>query len=99
MGRGQTDKQTSRLLDRIGPVGRFGENASVDMITNTIYLVSLKLKLAVLCQNWKKNNCFWLLNISAPLDGIVGSKDVDKTLLEVSAKKGEAKSKKEHHRF
>ena len=31
MGRGhqtdkQTDRRTSRLLDRIGPVGRFGEN-------------------------------------------------------------------------
>ena len=36
-----------------------------------------------------------LLNISAPLDGIAGSKAVDKTFLEVSAKTGEAKSKKE----
>ena len=80
------------------------KNVSVDMTTNTIYSVSLKLKLAVICQNWKKNNFFWLLNISAPLDGIVGSKAVNKTLLEVLTKTGEAKSKKEleflqHHGF
>ena len=25
----QTDRRTSRLLDRIGPVGRFGENLSI----------------------------------------------------------------------
>ena len=74
------------------------------MITNIIYLVSLALKLAVLCKNLKKNNCFRLPNISAPLDGIVGSKAVDRTLLEVWAKTGEAKSKKglelfQHHGF
>ena len=34
-------------------------------------------------------------NISAPLVGKDGSKAVDKTLLEVSAKLGEAKSNKE----
>ena len=34
-------------------------------------------------------------NISSPLDGIDGSTVVDKTLLKVSAKIGEAKSKKE----
>ena len=56
------------------------------------------------CQNWKKINCFQLLNISAPLDGIGGSKAVNKTLLEILTKTGEAKSEKEleffqHHGF
>ena len=43
----------------------------------------------------EEKQLFWLLNISTPLDNIVGSKAVDKTLLEVSAKIGESKSKKE----
>ena len=34
-------------------------------------------------------------NISAPLDGMYGTKAVNKTLLGVSSKIGEAKSKKE----
>jgi len=51
--------------------------------------------MAVLGQNWEENNCLRHQNISAPLDGMYGSKAVDKTLLEVSSKIGEAKSKKE----
>ena len=62
---------------------------------NTRDSVSLMLKLAVLGQNWKENICLRHQNISAPLDGIDGSKAVDKTLLEVSVKIGEAKSNKE----
>ena len=43
-------------------------------------------------------------NIASPLNGIDGNKTVDKTLLDVSEKIGEAKSKKElefvqHHGF
>ena len=53
------------------------------------------MKLAVLRHNWKENNCLRPQNISAPLDGIDGSKAVDKTPPEVSAKIGEAKSNKE----
>ena len=49
----------------------------------------------VLGQNGEENNCLRHKNISAPLDGTYGSKAVDKTLLEVSSKIGEAKSKKE----
>ena len=55
-------------------------------IENTRELVSLKLKLAVLGQNWEENSCFRHQNISSPLDGIDGSKAVNKTLQEVSAK-------------
>ena len=51
--------------------------------------------MAVLGQNWKENNCLRHQSISAPLDGMYGSKAVDKALLEVSSKIGEAKSKKE----
>ena len=69
------------------------------LIANTRDLVSLKLKLAVLGQNWEENSCFRHQNISSPLDGIDGSKAVDKTLLEVSAKIGKAKSKKELELF
>ena len=52
----------------------------------------------------EEKNYLWLLNLSAPLDGMLGSKAVDKTLLKVLAKTGEAKSKKEleflqHHGF
>ena len=62
------------------------------------------MKLAVLGQNWDENSCFRHQKCSSPLDGIDGSKAVDKMLLEVSAKIGEAKSKKEleffqSHRF
>ena len=64
-------------------------------IANTIDSVSLKLKLAVLGQNWEENNCLRHQNIYAPLDAIDGSKAVDKTLLEVAEKIGEAKSNKE----
>ena len=64
-------------------------------IANTRHSVSLKLKLAVLGQNWEENNCLRHQNICAPLDGIDDSKAFDKTLLEVSAKKGEAKRKKD----
>ena len=55
--------------------------------------------MAVLGQNWKENNCLSHQNICAPLDGIYGSKAVNKTLLEVSSKMGEAKSKKELEYF
>ena len=65
------------------------------LIANTRDLVSLKLKLAVLGQNWEENSCFRHQNISSPLDGIDGSKAVDKMLLEVSLKIGKANSKKE----
>ena len=64
-------------------------------MANTRDWVSLKLKWPVLGQNWKENNCLRHQNISEPLDGIDGLKAFDKTLLEVSAKKGEAKSNKE----
>ena len=46
-------------------------------IANTRDSVSLKLKLAVLGQNWEENNCLRHQNSSAPLDGIDGSKAVD----------------------
>ena len=62
---------------------------------NTGDLISLKLKLPVLGQNLEENSCFRYQNISSPLDGIYGSKAVDKTLLEVSAKIGKANSRKE----
>ena len=64
-------------------------------IANTRDSVSIKLKLAVLGQTWKENNCLRHQNISAPLDGVDVLKAVDKTLVEVSAKIGEAKSNKE----
>ena len=51
--------------------------------------------MAVLGQNWEENNYLRHQNISAPLDGMYGSKAVNKTLLGVSSKIGEAKSKKE----
>ena len=51
--------------------------------------------MAVLGQNWKENNYLRHQNISAPLDGMYGSKAVNKTLLGVSSKIGEAKIKKE----
>ena len=35
MGRGQSRGQTSQLLDRIGPVGQFGENRMVRGHTHT----------------------------------------------------------------
>ena len=59
-------------------------------IANTSNSVSLKLKLAVLGQNWEVNSYLRHQNISSSLDGIDGSKAVEKTLLEVSAKIGEA---------
>ena len=61
-------------------------------IANTSDSVSLKLKLAVLGQNWEVNSCLRHQNISSSLDGIDGSKAVENTLLEVSTKIGEAKS-------
>ena len=61
-------------------------------IANTSDPVSLKLKLAVLGQNLEVNSYLRHQNISSSLDGIDGSKAVEKTLLEVSAKIGEAKS-------
>ena len=61
-------------------------------IANTRDSVSLKLKLAVLGQNWEVNSCLRHQNISSSLDGIDGSKAVEKALLEVSAKIGEATS-------
>ena len=51
--------------------------------------------MAVLGQNLEEHICLRHQNISAPLDGMYSSKAVDKTLLEVSSKIGEAKSKKE----
>ena len=61
-------------------------------IANTSDSVSLKLKLAILGQKWEVNSCLRHHNINSSLDGIVGSKAVEKTLLEVSAKIREAKS-------
>ena len=61
-------------------------------IANTSDWVSLILKLAVLGQNWEVNRCLRPQNISSFLDGIDGSKAVEKALLEVLAKIGEAKS-------
>ena len=49
--------------------------------------------MAVLGQNWEENHCFRHQTISSPLDGIDGYNAVDKKLLEVSPKKGKAKSK------
>ena len=69
------------------------------LIANTRDLVSLKLKLAVLGQNLEENSCFRHQNISSPLDGIDGSKAVDKMLLEVSVKIGKANGKKELELF
>ena len=51
--------------------------------------------MAVLGQNWKENNYLRHQNISAPLDGMHGSKAVNNTRLEVLSNIGEAKSKKE----
>jgi len=51
--------------------------------------------LAVLSQHWEENNCLRHQNISAPQDGMYGSKAVNKTLLGVSSKIVEAKIKKE----
>ena len=51
--------------------------------------------MAVLGQNWEENICLRHQNIAAPLDGMYGLKSVNKTLLELSSKIGEAKSKKE----
>ena len=55
-------------------------------------LVSLKLKLAVSGQNWEANSCLRHQNISVSLDGIDGSKAVEKALLEVSEKIGDSTS-------
>ena len=74
-------------------------NLSHFFIVNTIDSVSLKLKSAVLSQNWEEIICLRYQNISSPLNGLDGSKPVDKTLLKVSAKIGEAKSKKELELF
>ena len=63
-------------------------------IANPRYWVLLKLKLVSLGPNWKENICLRNQNIIAPLNGIDGSKAVDNTLLEVSAKVGETKRKK-----
>ena len=49
--------------------------------------------LAVLGQTWEENKSLRHQNISASLDGIDGSKAVDKMLLEVSGKIGEAINK------
>ena len=62
------------------------------IIANTKDSVSLKLKLAVLGQNWEVNSCLRHQNISSSLDCIEGCKAVEKALLEESGKKGEAKS-------
>ena len=51
--------------------------------------------MAVLGQNWRENSCMRHQNISESPDDMYGSKAVDKTVLEVSSKIGEAKSKKE----
>ena len=59
---------------------------------NTRDSVSLKLKLPVLGQNWEVNSCLRHQNISSSLDGIDGSKAVEKALLEISEKIGESKS-------
>ena len=61
-------------------------------IANTSDSVSLKLKLAVLGQNWEVNSYLRHQNISSSLDGRDGSKAVEKALPEVSEKIGEAKS-------
>ena len=55
-------------------------------IANTRDSVSLKLKLAVLGQNWEVNSCLRHQNIFSSLDGIDSSKAVKKALLEVSEK-------------
>ena len=49
------------------------------------------MKKAVLGQNWEVNSCLRHQNISSSLDGIDGSKAVEKALLEVSAKIGDTK--------
>ena len=51
--------------------------------------------MAVLGQQREENNCLMHQNLSAPLDGMYGSKAVNKTLLGVSSKIGEVKSKKD----
>ena len=61
-------------------------------IANTRNSVSLKLKLPVLGQNLEVNSCLRQQNIYSSLDGIDGSKVVEKALLEISEKIGESKS-------
>ena len=55
--------------------------------------------MAVLGQKWEENNCLMHQKFSAPLDGMYGSKAVDKMLLGVASKIGETKSKKELESF
>ena len=64
-------------------------------IASTRDSVSLKFKIAVLGHIWEENNYLRHHNIFAPLGGIYGSKAVEKTLLGVSSKIGEAKIKRE----
>ena len=61
--------------------------------------MQINFKMAVLGQKWEENNCFMHQNLSAPLDGMYGSKAVNKTLLRVLSKVGEVKSKKELKKF
>ena len=64
-------------------------------IASTRDSVSFKFKIAVLGHIWEENNYLRHQNISAPLYGICGSKAVEKTLLGVSSKKGEANIKRD----
>ena len=68
-------------------------------IANTSNSVSLKLKLPVLGQNLEVNSCLRHQNIFSSLNGVEGSKAVEKALLEVSAKIGETKSTQEARIF
>ena len=68
-------------------------------IANTSDSVSLRLKPAILGQKWEVKSCLRHHNISSSLDGIEGSKAVEKTLLEVSAKNKGSKKLKEARIF
>ena len=69
-----------------------GKEKNTLFIANKSDSVSLKWKLADLGPNEEVNSCLRHQNISSYLNGIDVSKAVEKALLEVSAKIGEAKS-------
>ena len=53
--------------------------------------IQFRLKSAVLGQNFKENNCLEQQNIFAPLDGIDGSKAVEKRFRGINKNRGSNK--------